>query len=144
MRDEYNLGHEITSNMKKTITIFPKKVGFLRHTLVMQNYCVTSLMQILTFLKKQLRRSGRILWSNSTSWSWYLGCSSKTWREFHSFFHVDLQDQACRRFQHQEIQRKVHGFSHKEGVDYGMTYSIDQTHFYSKVEMHVKYRTIFT
>ena len=66
---------------------------------------------------------------------WCLGCGSKTWREVCSVFHVDLQDQAWSRWKHQEVQIKVHGFSYKEGVDYGMTYSIDQTHFSSEGEV---------
>ena len=45
---------------------------------------------------------------------------SKTWREVHCVFHMDLQ----------ERMYKARFFS--ERIDYGMTYSIDQTHFFSR------------
>ena len=40
-----------------------------------------------------------------------------------------------------EYTTKVRGFSQKEGVYYGMTYSIDQTHFSSEVEVYIKQTT---
>ena len=72
---------------------------------------------------------------------WCLGCGSETWRESHSVFHVDIQDQVCNRWKDQGIQIKFHGFSQKEGLDYGMTYSIRQSHVSSKVEVFIEQRT---
>ena len=74
---------------------------------------------------------------------WCLGCGSETWREVCRVFHVDLQDQACSKWQHQGIQSKVRGFSQKEGVDYGMTYSIEQTHLWSELEVYIEQRTTY-
>ena len=44
-------------------------------------------------------------------------------------------------WQQQGVQSKVHGFSQKEGVDYGEMCSVDQTHFSNRsvyrVEKHM-------
>ena len=64
---------------------------------------------------------------------WCLGYGCETWREVCSVFHVDLQDQV--------YKARFMFFSQKEGLDYGTTYFIDQTHFSTEVEVYIKQTT---
>ena len=60
-----------------------------------------------------------------------LGYDSKTWREFRSVFHLDLQEQVY----------KERLWFVSERIEYCMTYSIDQTHFSSEAEVYIEQRT---
>ena len=61
---------------------------------------------------------------------WCLGYGSETWMEVRSVFHVDLQDQVY----------KARFVVYLRKVDYGMTYSIDETHFSSEAEVFIEQR----